>query len=65
MSVKMCVSQAASWLDATPGGLEDCLQEAYREDLRELLTNQSCQLGRATAVGTESQKASPVQFKTS
>ncbi|XP_029371908.1 zinc finger protein 184-like isoform X2 [Echeneis naucrates] len=40
--------QAASWLDATPGGLDDCLQEAGLEDLRELLTNQSCSLGRAT-----------------
>nr|XP_046237773.1 zinc finger protein 436-like isoform X2 [Scatophagus argus] len=40
--------QAASWLDTAPGGLEDCLQEADREDLRELLTNQGCRLGRAT-----------------
>ncbi|XP_040887892.1 zinc finger protein 436-like isoform X2 [Toxotes jaculatrix] len=40
--------QAASWLDAAPGGLEDCLHEAGGEDLRELLTNQNCLLGRAT-----------------
>ncbi|XP_023252209.1 oocyte zinc finger protein XlCOF22-like isoform X1 [Seriola lalandi dorsalis] len=40
--------QAASWLDAAPGGLEDCLKDAGREDLRELLTNQSCSLGGAT-----------------
>ncbi|XP_038568812.1 zinc finger protein ZFMSA12A-like isoform X2 [Micropterus salmoides] len=49
--------QAASWLDAAPGGLEDCLQEADSEDLRELLTNQSCLLGRATtAVGLDTEK---------
>ncbi|XP_050921789.1 zinc finger protein ZFP2 isoform X4 [Lates calcarifer] len=40
--------QAASWLDAAPVGVEKCLQEADREDLRELLTNQSCSLGQAT-----------------
>ncbi|XP_069377352.1 zinc finger protein 271-like isoform X2 [Paralichthys olivaceus] len=40
--------QAASWLDAAPAGVEGCLQEAGREDLRKLLTNQSCSLGRAT-----------------
>ncbi|KAM6957994.1 uncharacterized protein LKV04_022130 [Tautogolabrus adspersus] len=40
--------QAASWLDAAPGGVEDCLQEADRDNLRELLTNQSCRMGRAT-----------------
>ncbi|XP_069577362.1 zinc finger protein 271-like isoform X1 [Brachyistius frenatus] len=40
--------QTASWLDAAPAGLEDCLQQVEREDLRELLTNQSCLLGRAT-----------------
>lgn len=58
------MSQAASWLSATPGGLEDCLQEADLEDLRELLTNQSRQLGRATAVGTEPQnKRLLAQFK--
>uniref|UniRef100_A0A665TLJ0 C2H2-type domain-containing protein n=1 Tax=Echeneis naucrates TaxID=173247 RepID=A0A665TLJ0_ECHNA len=48
--------QAASWLDATPGGLDDCLQEAGLEDLRELLTNQSCSLGRATTSGIRAQK---------
>ncbi|XP_068612672.1 zinc finger protein ZFMSA12A-like [Brachionichthys hirsutus] len=41
--------QAASWLDAAPGGTEDCLLEADREGVRELLTNQCCRLGRATA----------------
>ncbi|CAJ1087470.1 zinc finger protein ZFMSA12A-like [Xyrichtys novacula] len=40
--------QAASWLDAVPGGVEDYLQEANKEDLRELLTNQSCRMGQAT-----------------
>ncbi|XP_034468225.1 oocyte zinc finger protein XlCOF6-like isoform X1 [Hippoglossus hippoglossus] len=40
--------QSASWLDAAPAGVEGCLQEAQREDLRKLLTNQSCSLGRAT-----------------
>ncbi|KAI3366181.1 hypothetical protein L3Q82_010011 [Scortum barcoo] len=49
--------QAASWLDAAPGGVEDFLHEADREDLRELLTNQSCLLGRATTtVGHETEK---------
>lgn len=41
--------QAASWLDSTPTGLEACLQEADRDDLKELLTNQSKAPGRATA----------------
>ncbi|KAM9835800.1 uncharacterized protein ACBR49_019498 isoform 2-T2 [Aulostomus maculatus] len=40
--------QAASWLDATPGGLEVCLQAADKEELKVLLTNQSSQLGRVT-----------------
>ncbi|XP_008301636.1 zinc finger protein ZFMSA12A-like [Stegastes partitus] len=44
--------QAASWLTAAPAGLDDCLQEADREDLRELLTNQSCLSGRATTTVT-------------
>ncbi|AWO95528.1 putative zinc finger protein 271-like [Scophthalmus maximus] len=49
--------QAASWLDAAPDGLEDCLKEADCEDLRELLTNQSCSLGRATTtVGHDTEK---------
>ncbi|KAM8722379.1 uncharacterized protein AB9X84_005050 [Acanthopagrus schlegelii] len=49
--------QVSSWLDAAPGGVEDCLQEADREDLRELLTNQSCLLGRAaTIVGPDTEK---------
>uniref|UniRef100_UPI0037E7BE3D zinc finger protein 271-like n=1 Tax=Semicossyphus pulcher TaxID=241346 RepID=UPI0037E7BE3D len=41
--------QAASWLDAAPGGVEDCLHESDKEELRELLTNHSCCLGRATS----------------
>lgn len=49
----VCLAQAASWLDAAPAGLDDFLQEADREDLRELLTNQSCLLGRASATGTK------------
>ncbi|KAM9334329.1 uncharacterized protein ABDE67_022057 [Symphorus nematophorus] len=49
--------QAASWLDAATGGLDDCLLEAEREDLRELLTNQSCLRGRATTtVGPDTEK---------
>ncbi|XP_059184275.1 zinc finger protein 184-like [Centropristis striata] len=49
--------QAASWLDAAPGGLEECLQEADREDLRELLTNQSCRLGQVTTtVGPDTEE---------
>lgn len=34
--------------------MADCLQEADREELKELLTNQSCLKGRATATGTDS-----------
>uniref|UniRef100_A0A1A8RPF7 C2H2-type domain-containing protein n=1 Tax=Nothobranchius rachovii TaxID=451742 RepID=A0A1A8RPF7_9TELE len=49
--------QAASWLDSTPAALEDFLQEADKNDLRELLTNQSCHQGGATAaVGGDSEK---------
>ncbi|XP_026217391.1 zinc finger protein 678-like isoform X2 [Anabas testudineus] len=49
--------QAALWLDAAAGGLEDCLQEADREKLKELLTRQSCSLGRATTtVGSDTEK---------
>ncbi|XP_058474716.1 zinc finger and SCAN domain-containing protein 2 isoform X1 [Solea solea] len=49
--------QAASWLDTFPAGVEDCLQEAEPEDLRELLTNQSCLQGRATTtVGRDTEK---------
>ncbi|XP_034534982.1 uncharacterized protein LOC117809649, partial [Notolabrus celidotus] len=48
--------QAASWLDAAPGGMEDCLQEADQEELRELLTNQSCRTGQeSTAVSPDSE----------
>ncbi|XP_071398301.1 zinc finger protein ZFMSA12A-like [Centroberyx affinis] len=42
--------QAASWLDAAPAGLEDCLQEADRAELKALLTNHSCRLGQASNV---------------
>uniref|UniRef100_A0A1A8KUS4 C2H2-type domain-containing protein n=1 Tax=Nothobranchius kuhntae TaxID=321403 RepID=A0A1A8KUS4_NOTKU len=49
--------QAASWLDSTPAALEDFLQEADKNDLRELLTNQSRHQGGATAaVGGDSEK---------
>ncbi|XP_042372911.1 zinc finger protein 7-like, partial [Plectropomus leopardus] len=49
--------QVASWLSAAPGGLEECLQEADRDDLRELLTNQSGQLGHVTTtVSQDSEK---------
>ncbi|XP_051799205.1 uncharacterized protein LOC110971726 isoform X1 [Acanthochromis polyacanthus] len=49
--------QAASWLSTAPGGLDDCLQEADREDLRELLTNQSSLAGRApTTVACDAEK---------
>ncbi|KAM4602210.1 uncharacterized protein ACJ7VT_020183 isoform 2-T2 [Polymixia lowei] len=45
--------QAASWLDAAPAGTEDCLQEveSHREELKILLTNQSCQLGHVNTMG--------------
>lgn len=46
------MAQAASWLDAAPAGMDDCLHEADMEELRELLTNQSSQLGQATTIGT-------------
>uniref|UniRef100_A0A3P8NNE5 TERF1-interacting nuclear factor 2 N-terminal domain-containing protein n=1 Tax=Astatotilapia calliptera TaxID=8154 RepID=A0A3P8NNE5_ASTCA len=41
--------QAASWFDAAPSGLEDCLQKADKDDLRELLTNQTCLQGQSLA----------------
>ncbi|KAM4711275.1 uncharacterized protein FYW61_021736 [Anableps anableps] len=40
--------QVASWLHDAPCVLEDSLQETDRKHLTELLTNQSCRLGRAT-----------------
>uniref|UniRef100_A0A3B3Y6Q8 C2H2-type domain-containing protein n=1 Tax=Poecilia mexicana TaxID=48701 RepID=A0A3B3Y6Q8_9TELE len=40
--------QAAYWLHDAPCVLEDSLQETDRKHLTELLTNQSCRLGRAT-----------------
>ncbi|XP_076021946.1 uncharacterized protein LOC143012612 isoform X3 [Genypterus blacodes] len=49
--------QAASWLDAVPACMDDCLHEADMEELRELLTNRSSQLGQATTnVGCDSEK---------
>ncbi|XP_008323598.1 oocyte zinc finger protein XlCOF6-like isoform X1 [Cynoglossus semilaevis] len=49
--------QAASWLDTTPADLEDCLQGSDHEDLKQLLTNQSCLLGSVTTrVGSDSEK---------
>ncbi|XP_010790760.1 uncharacterized protein, partial [Notothenia coriiceps] len=38
--------QTACWLSAAPGAFEECLQEG--EHLKELLTNQSCRLGKAS-----------------
>ncbi|XP_077440665.1 uncharacterized protein LOC144062814 [Vanacampus margaritifer] len=38
--------QAASWLSAAPAGVADCFSLADREDLKVLLSNQSCQLGQ-------------------
>ncbi|XP_029923732.1 zinc finger protein 497-like isoform X2 [Myripristis murdjan] len=50
--------QAASWLDSAPAGLEDCLQEADREELKALLANQSCRLGQVTRlVGSAAEDA--------
>ncbi|XP_032412140.1 zinc finger protein 2-like isoform X2 [Xiphophorus hellerii] len=49
--------QAACWLHDAPCVLEDSLQETDREHLTELLTNQSCRLGRATtAVSGETEE---------
>lgn len=39
-------------LVAAPGGVEDFLQEADREELKVLLTHQRCLKGRVTATGT-------------
>uniref|UniRef100_A0A3B3UM13 Zinc finger protein ZFMSA12A-like n=1 Tax=Poecilia latipinna TaxID=48699 RepID=A0A3B3UM13_9TELE len=47
--------QAAYWLHDAPCVLEDSLQETDRKHLTELLTNQSCRLGRATTAGTTSE----------
>ncbi|XP_068165765.1 zinc finger protein ZFP2-like isoform X2 [Antennarius striatus] len=41
--------QAAFWLDAAPGGMEDCLLAADREHVKDLLTSQCYRLGRTTA----------------
>ncbi|XP_077370374.1 uncharacterized protein LOC144014409 [Festucalex cinctus] len=40
--------QTASWLSAAPAGLADCFSLADREELKVLLSNQSCQLGQVT-----------------
>ncbi|XP_054880167.1 zinc finger protein 543-like isoform X2 [Poeciliopsis prolifica] len=49
--------QAACWLHDAPCVLEDFLQETDRKHLMELLTNQSCRLGRATtAVSGETEE---------
>ncbi|XP_061693961.1 zinc finger protein ZFMSA12A-like [Syngnathoides biaculeatus] len=40
--------RAASLLSAAPAGLGDCLSLADREELKMLLTNQSCRLGQVT-----------------
>lgn len=53
--------QAASWLDAAPSGLEDCLQEADKDDLRELLTNQSRLQGQALTAGNKPPRTKPVK----
>lgn len=50
--IDACVFQVASLLVATPGGVEDVLQESDREQLKVLLTNQSCLKGHVTAAGT-------------
>uniref|UniRef100_A0A672Y819 Zinc finger protein ZFMSA12A-like n=1 Tax=Sphaeramia orbicularis TaxID=375764 RepID=A0A672Y819_9TELE len=44
--------QAASWLDSASAGLEACLKEADRDDLKELLTNQSKAPGQAPPLTT-------------
>ncbi|XP_074521103.1 uncharacterized protein LOC141786247 isoform X2 [Halichoeres trimaculatus] len=41
--------QAASWLHAAPAGVEDSLQQVSTEELRELMTNQSCRIGQTTS----------------
>ncbi|XP_047432199.1 zinc finger protein 569-like [Mugil cephalus] len=49
--------QAASWLHAAHSDLEDCLHQTDEEELKQLLTNQSCLLGRATTtVGGDTEK---------
>ncbi|XP_015252717.1 PREDICTED: zinc finger and SCAN domain-containing protein 2-like isoform X3 [Cyprinodon variegatus] len=45
--------EAASWLQDAPGILEESLQETEKEHLRELLSNQSCRLGRGTTAVEE------------
>lgn len=50
--INVCVFQVASLLVAAPGGVENVLQEADREQLEVLLTNQSSLKGRVTAAGT-------------
>lgn len=49
--------QTASWLDGAPDGVEDCLQEAQRVELRQLLTNHCCSLEHTlNTVGGDSEK---------
>ncbi|KAK2857205.1 hypothetical protein Q5P01_005940 [Channa striata] len=49
--------QAAHWLSAAPEGLEDCLQKADRQGVRELLSHHSCsQAAPATTVGCDTEK---------
>ncbi|KAK0142139.1 Zinc finger protein 2 [Merluccius polli] len=45
--------QAAVWLSAPPAGMEECLQEidSNREELKNLLSNQSYRLGHTTCPG--------------
>ncbi|CAL8354837.1 unnamed protein product [Merluccius merluccius] len=45
--------QAAVWLSAPPTGMEECLQEidSNREELKNLLSNQSYRLGHTTCPG--------------
>lgn len=52
LKIHVCVFQVASLLVAAPGGVEDVLQEADRDHLKVLLTNQSCLKRRVTATGT-------------
>ncbi|XP_061643513.1 zinc finger protein ZFP2-like isoform X3 [Phyllopteryx taeniolatus] len=51
------VATTASLLSAASAGLGDCLSLADREELKMLLTNQSCQLGQVTpAVDCDTEK---------
>ncbi|XP_067357201.1 zinc finger protein 345-like isoform X2 [Channa argus] len=52
--------QAAYWLAAAPKGLENCLQEADGEGLKELLSNQSCSQGQPATTVTKLTNPDPV-----